>query len=191
MEKYDIPYYLARTKIDIDIYNNKLDNHAEESETLNQIRTDLTKTHGVDTVYLVSLRDTGSYDMFALVGNLLPHTKRGLDPLAPSFEPAAAAWNDAWAMPVSFSPVFQCLQGKWRDDFGATYLVQGRQVHVTLKDGRGNAIDLQECSDGSAWFAGNWYVNEDVVRRAFASNSHLPWTPMNGAAQPLIWYWVD
>eukprot|EP00435_Cladocopium_sp_Y103_P073561 s37_g44.t1 len=75
LERYTVPYFMVRTKIDLDIWNNKEDNKLEEARgwnqisrfpmvshvflmavTLKNIRDELIQ-HGVSQVYLVSSRE--------------------------------------------------------------------------------------------------------------------------------------
>mmetsp|Transcript_85199 Transcript_85199/g.260418 ORF Transcript_85199/g.260418 Transcript_85199/m.260418 type:complete len:456 (-) Transcript_85199:195-1562(-) len=189
LQSHSVPYFMVRTKVDIDVWNNSEDNGADEKTTLQQIRDDLKTNHGVSSVYLVSSRDVEMYDMPALVKELFPGLKRQMDALAPTFCPSAPAWNEAWAMPVVFSSVLTGLQGRWYDAYHAVYLVQGTQAHVTLSQGQRAIVPLTE-SQGKVWWCSRWFVSEDHVSKA-RRLAELRWSPTLQGDQPLIWWWSD
>mmetsp|Transcript_56505 Transcript_56505/g.160203 ORF Transcript_56505/g.160203 Transcript_56505/m.160203 type:complete len:454 (-) Transcript_56505:137-1498(-) len=189
LEQHKVPYYMVRTKVDIDVWNNKEDNGADQKTTIAQIREDLKSNHPEGTSYLVSSRDPESLDMPVLVMELFPSMKRQLDADAPSFVPTAPAWNGAWAMPVVFSATLQGMQGRWRDGYSANYLLQGNQVHVSLQQGQRALVPLTE-RDGRVWWCNRWFVSEEAVKTA-RRKAELRWAPTQPGDQPLIWWWAD
>lgn len=190
LERHEVPFFMVRTKVDIDIVNNKEDNGKEENVTLHQIREDLRKKHSVSSAYLISSRDPDSYDMPMLVKDLFPGVTRALDPNAKAFVPSAPSWNEPWAMPVIFSAVVTGLQGRWFDTFGATYLVHGCEVHVTLDQGRRFSLVQLGESKGCVWWCNRWYVNEKSVQKA-RRTAELCWAPASKHDPPLLWRWAD
>jgi len=188
MQQHTIPFFMVRTKVDIDAMNNREDNGQTENATVQQIRDDLSKNHGVDEAYLISSRDPESYDMPKLLKELFPGMKRGLDPNASSFVPMAPSWNEPWAMPVIFSATVAGLQGRWTDNFGATYLVQGCEVHITLSQ-RQSVVPLMEANGLVSWL-GRWWVNEQSVNKA-RRRAELCWAPSFPSDGPLMWRWAD
>merc|ERR1712107_736445 len=86
--------------------NNRKDNSADESTTLDLIKADMA-SH-IQHPYLVSCRDPGLYDMPRLLREMFPNVKQQLDASAPVFVPESA-WGDAWVMPTMYSPA---LSGK-------------------------------------------------------------------------------
>jgi len=189
MDRHKVPFYMVRTKVDIDVWNNQEDNGCDEKATLNLIRDDLTNNHAVESVFLVSSREPELYDMPQLVAELFPGMRRQMDASAPSFCPSAPAWNDAWAMPVMFSTVMAGLQGRWYDGYSAVYLVQGGQVHVTLSQGQRAIVPLTE-NNGRVWWCSRWFINEESVVKA-RRRSELRWSPTQPSDQPLVWWWSD
>jgi len=191
LAQHDVPYYMVRTKVDIDIYNNMQDNSLPEKDTLAQISEDLRNTHDVSTPYLVSLRDIESYDMPKLVQELFPSLKRILDPNAPTFCPSAPAWNEPWALPPMLGAALQGLQGRWYDAYGAYYLIQNSEAHVTLKEGQNAIVPLQETVDGTVWWCARWFLTADIVAKS-RWQKELRWMPTDVTKdRPLIWWWAD
>jgi len=188
LEKHSVPFYMVRTKVDIDALNNREDNGQPENATCEQIREDLRRNHSVPDVYLISSRDPESYDMPKLLKELFPGMNREMDPNAAAFVPMAPAWNDPWAMPVIFSAVVAGLQGRWHDNFGATYVVQGNEVHITLS-GQYSLVPLVEMN-GCVWWLGRWYVNEQSVHKA-RRRAELCWAPLAPQDVPVLWKWAD
>mmetsp|Transcript_50086 Transcript_50086/g.126243 ORF Transcript_50086/g.126243 Transcript_50086/m.126243 type:complete len:458 (+) Transcript_50086:210-1583(+) len=189
LENHKVPFYMVRTKVDIDVWNNQQDNRADEKTTLKSIRDDLLNNHGLASVFLVSSREPESYDMTHLVAELFPGMKRQMDSSAPHFCPAAPAWNDAWAMPIMFSAVMTGLQGRWYDGYSAVYLVQGGQVHVTLSQGHRALVTLTEIN-GRVWWCNRWFVDEESVRKA-RCRGELRWSPVQPSDENLVWWWSD
>eukprot|EP00928_Gymnodinium_smaydae_P096122 TRINITY_DN8425_c0_g2_i1.p1 TRINITY_DN8425_c0_g2~~TRINITY_DN8425_c0_g2_i1.p1 ORF type:complete len:460 (+),score=94.74 TRINITY_DN8425_c0_g2_i1:184-1563(+) len=191
LQEHKVPFCMVRTKVDIDVYNNLQDNGMQEQATLNQIVEDMRSTHAVERPYLVSLRDPQAYDMPALMGDLFPSQRNKLDPFAPSFCPSAPAWNEPWAMPLALSPTVAGLQGRWYDAYGAVYLVQGKEAHVTLREGQAAVVQLVEGQNESLWWTKRWYIDGKSVAKA-AYTKELRWTPKNiRHDKPLIWWWSD
>lgn len=189
-EHHNVPFFMVRTKVDIDVVNNKEDNMKEDNVTLHEIRQDLKKNHSASQVFLVSSRDPESYDMPKLLKKLFPGMTRPLDSNAKAFVPSAPSWNEPWAMPVVFSAVVAGLQGRWYDDYGTFYLVHGLQVHVSLDQGRKfSLVPLLE-NNGCAWWIGRWYVSEKSVQQA-RRKAELRWTPSSPQDVPLLWRWAD
>merc|ERR1712232_1482159 len=71
LEQHRVPYFMVRTKVDIDVWNNNLDNGVNEAGTLRQIRDDLQK-NGTDRPYLISSREVEKYDMQNLQCDAFP-----------------------------------------------------------------------------------------------------------------------
>merc|ERR1719162_1755788 len=140
LEKHQVPFFMVRTKVDIDCWNNKEDNSVEKDETLEQIRDDMKNTHGIPDPYLVSSRDPEKYDMPKLMADLFPGLKRQLDPSAPAYSPE---WGQAWAMPDAYSEVLSGIQGRWNDGYRTRYLIQGYHSHVTLREGQSAVLTLR------------------------------------------------
>eukprot|EP00428_Durinskia_dybowskii_P027582 CAMPEP_0170252788 /NCGR_PEP_ID=MMETSP0116_2-20130129/26231_1 /TAXON_ID=400756 /ORGANISM="Durinskia baltica, Strain CSIRO CS-38" /LENGTH=441 /DNA_ID=CAMNT_0010503765 /DNA_START=9 /DNA_END=1331 /DNA_ORIENTATION=- len=173
LERHSVPFFMVRTKVDIDVYNNHEDNQRDQETTLREIRQDLRSNHGVTDAYLISSRDVESYDMPRLMQDLFPGLKRQLDAAAPTFCPGAPAWNDAWAMPDALSPVLSALQGRWTDAFRAVYLVQGQQVHVTLANGQRAVVPLTQ-APGQIFWCSRWFISDDSITKARRS-AELCW----------------
>jgi len=193
LEAYSVPFFMVRSKVDIDVWNNKEDNSMAEDATARSIREDLKTQHGVENPYLVSSRDPEMYDMPRLLRDLFPGLQRQLDAHAPVFspcEPSDGAWGDAWAMPVMYSSSLSGIQGRWQDAFGATYLIHGYDSHVTLRDGQTAIVKLVENQE-SVWWVGRWYINFQSVDRARHCNGELRWTPSDLSMKPLVWWWAD
>ncbi|CAE8726526.1 unnamed protein product [Polarella glacialis] len=208
LESHCVPYYLVRTKVDQDIWNNREDNFADQPKTLQIIREDLEQKHSVKShcLYLVSSRDPEEFDMPRLMADLFPCLRKQLqqlDPLAPSFCPAGSpqalgvvtaaaappAWHDSWALPIALSVIIAGLQGRWGDSYSASYLVQNSSCHVTLSTGS-NAVVILSQQDGVVWWCSRWYINEEALLKA-RRNRELRWTPVNLQDKPLVWYWCD
>lgn len=189
LERHGVPFFMVRTKVDIDVWNNKEDNKMEEEATLAQIRDDFKSSHGVTAAYLVSSRDVEAYDMPKLVADLFPGLKRQLDAAAPAFCPSAQGWSEPWVLPPTFSPVLTALQGRWCDNYQAVYLVQGTQVHVTLQQGQRALVLLTE-SGGCVWWCNRWFVSEENVAKARRTRE-LRWSPSAGGDAALVWWWSD
>lgn len=190
LESHSVPFFMVRTKVDIDIVNNREDNLKEGNVTLEEIREDLRRNHSSPHVYLVSSRDPEQFDMPQVVKDLFPGTTRAMDPYAQAFVPTAPSWNQAWAMPVVFSAVVTGLQGRWLDDYGAVYLINGLQTHVSLEQGTKAALVPLVESQGCVVWVGRWFVNEDAVNLARRCGE-LQWIPSSPTDVPLRWKWAD
>mmetsp|Transcript_68210 Transcript_68210/g.142545 ORF Transcript_68210/g.142545 Transcript_68210/m.142545 type:complete len:459 (-) Transcript_68210:55-1431(-) len=190
LEQHKVPYFLVRTKIDIDIWNNQQDNNCKAATTMKQIRRDLNVNHGVEKVFLISARDPDGYDMPALVQELFPGLKRGLDPEAPEFNPGEkSGWEDGWSMPVMYSPTLSAMQGRWRDAYGAYYNLSNNQVHVTLSNGQRALVQLTERGSTVSW-CDRWYVNEELAKST-RLKGELRWAPSLPTDPELVWWWCD
>jgi len=189
LEKHEVVYFMVRTKVDIDSWNNKLDNNLEREQTLEQIRDDLRDAHGIKSCYLVSSRDPDAFDMPRLMKDLFPGMKRELDPNAPDYIPG---WStEAWAMPVAYSSVLSGIQGRWQDGFGTRYIIHGYGAHVTLRAGSTAVLNLRDSpSEDQVWWCDRWWINSGSVQRA-RNTSELRWSPANLAEKPLVWWWSD
>lgn len=190
LQQHNVPFLMVRTKVDIDVWNNRQDNGLEKAATLAQITEDLKSKHGVEDAYLVSSRDLEAYDMPRLVNALFPSLQRQVDPAVGFFEEADPAWNDAWMMPAMFSTVLAGLQGRWRDAFHAVYFINGTTAHVTLAQGQAAIVPLVE-ANGCIWWCSRWYVKESdvfVARRT----SQLRWFPQDPRQDvQMVWTWLD
>eukprot|EP00929_Paragymnodinium_shiwhaense_P049146 TRINITY_DN24804_c0_g1_i1.p1 TRINITY_DN24804_c0_g1~~TRINITY_DN24804_c0_g1_i1.p1 ORF type:complete len:467 (+),score=100.01 TRINITY_DN24804_c0_g1_i1:184-1584(+) len=193
LEKHVVPFFMVRTKIDIDVYNNQQDNGLTEQATVNQIREDL-RSHGVEKPYLLSLRDFEAHDFPLLMCDLFPGLRKDLDPSAPTFCPGMPSWNDAWALPPTLSMALSGLQGRWYDAYGAIYLIQGLQAHVTLREGQSAIVPLTEAADrkglSQVWWCARWYIDADCVNHA-RWNKKLKWYAKEKKDKPLVWWWSD
>lgn len=189
LEEHKVPYVMVRTKADIDVWNNWEDNQLDEKATVAQIREDICQTHGISRTFIVSSRDPDAYDFPEILNELFPGLQRRLDPSAPSFCPEAKGWGDAWAMPVAYSATLAGMQGRWRDAYGAVYLVQGQQAHVTLANGRSAVVALTEDGD-CVWWVSRWWINSSSIQRARKS-LELRWAPKDIREKPLVWRWYD
>jgi len=188
LEKHKVPFFMVRSKVDIDCWNNKEDNSVEKDETLEQIRDDMKNTHGIPNPYLVSSRDPEAYDMPKLMADLFPGLKRQLDPSAPEYNPE---WGQAWAMPDAYSEVLSGIQGRWNDGYCTRYLIQGCVSHVTLREGQSAVLTLRDSqSDSRVWWCDRWWIDKGSVARARRS-LELRWHPANLQDKPLIWWWSD
>lgn len=189
LKQYEIPYFLVRTKVDIDVWNNNEDNGFDERQTLMLIVDDFRLNHKVENPYLVSSRQPALYDMYRLTQDIFPVQSRQLDASAPSFCPGVPAWSEPWAMPVAYSPTLAALQGLWSDHYGNSYLIQGSQVHVTRSDGFSAVVDLVDSAQGVFW-SGRWWVNSGSISRSRCSTKVL-WTPVTLTDKPFVLCWVN
>lgn len=191
LERHEVPFFMVRTKVDIDIWNNREDNNAKEAETLKQIREDVLQKAGLKQVFLVSARDPESWDMPALLREIFPGLKRQLQADAPEFcpEKPASPWNDAWAMPPMYSATLAGLQGRWQDEYQAVYFIQGNTAHVTLNNGRCATVPLTQ-GQGTVHWVGRWYVLEDDILKA-TQGGELRWRSENVNEKQLKWSWLE
>eukprot|EP00419_Tripos_fusus_P079720 CAMPEP_0172934562 /NCGR_PEP_ID=MMETSP1075-20121228/221075_1 /TAXON_ID=2916 /ORGANISM="Ceratium fusus, Strain PA161109" /LENGTH=536 /DNA_ID=CAMNT_0013795917 /DNA_START=101 /DNA_END=1713 /DNA_ORIENTATION=+ len=209
---YDMP---RRTKVDIDCWNNLTDNGMDEAATVAAILEDLKQNHNVENPYLISNRDDKAYDMPRLLQDLFPGLQRRLDPMAPAFQPGAGVWGESWVLPEALPNAVAGMQGRWRDhfgavyliqgvhahvtlldgdqlswnflSFGAVYLIQGVHVHVTLMDGRSATVLLFQSNGKVSWY-NNWVIDEAQMRKA-AMTEELRWAPVIPGNPPLVWWW--
>jgi GTP-binding protein EngB required for normal cell division len=189
LEKHKVPFFMIRTKVDIDAWNNKEDNGVEKEDTLREIREDMKQAHGIVSPYLVSSRDPEAFDMPKLMQDLFPGLRRELDPSAPAFVPGWS--NSAWAMPEAYSVALSGIQGRWADDFGSRYIIQGRNTHVTLREGQHATLILRDNQvDQRVWWCDRWWIDSSSLARARRSGE-LRWSPANIADKPLVWYWSE
>jgi len=191
LERHSVPFYMVRTKVDIDVWNNREDNNANEAETLKQIREDVLQKAGLKQVFLVSARDPENWDMPLLLKEIFPGLKRQMQADAPTFCPGqpASPWNDAWAMPPMYSAALAGLQGRWQDEFQAVYFIQGNTAHVTLNNGRCATVPLTQ-GQGTVHWVSRWYVLEDDILKA-TQGGELRWRPQNVNDKPLKWWWLE
>jgi len=185
LKTHNVPYCMVRTKVDIDIWNNEKDNNLTQAETLAQIRTDLL-TNNVDKPHLVSLRDTSAYDFPQLMLDVFPCLQQAHQETWGNS--LGAGWDDNWAVPmVHSSRVISGIQGRWSDNMGTTYHVQGLEVHVSMQDGRAGTLTLTEMDDGSVQFQGRWRIDESSVQRIVTGE--LRWAPLTlQLGKPIVWY---
>lgn len=191
LERHEVPFYMVRTKVDIDIWNNREDNNANEADTLKQIREDVLQKAGLKQVFLVSARDPENWDMPLLLKEIFPGLKRQMQADAPAFCPGqpASPWNDAWAMPPMYSATLAGLQGRWQDEYQAVYFIQGNTAHVTLNNGRCATVPLDQ-GQGTVHWVGRWYVLEDDILKA-TQGGELRWRPQNVNDKALKWWWLE
>uniref|UniRef100_A0A7S4SZ33 IRG-type G domain-containing protein n=1 Tax=Alexandrium monilatum TaxID=311494 RepID=A0A7S4SZ33_9DINO len=188
--KHHVPFLMVRTKVDIDVWNNHQDNGMAPDMTLRQIRNEFRALHGVEDLYLVSARDPELYDMPRLRFDAFPGLKSHLDTESLVFSPhGQGGWSSAWALPSAHSELLAGIQGYWRDlQDGTRYIVDGRQAHVTLLDGRAAVVCLQE-RDAEVWWCKRWSINMESVAKARCSGV-LRWTPADLKLRPLVWRWT-
>lgn len=184
LEEHAVPFFMVRTKVDLDVWNNRKDNSADESTTLDLIKADMA-SH-IQHPYLVSCRDPGLYDMPRLLREMFPNVKQQLDASAPVFVPESA-WGDAWVMPTMYSPALAGIQGRWYDSWGTVYFIQGAEAHVAIS-GKSAVVPLTE-SRGCVWWINKWSVNEESVAK-IRLTSEVRWQPTNSKEQPLVWWWA-
>mmetsp|Transcript_31160 Transcript_31160/g.61192 ORF Transcript_31160/g.61192 Transcript_31160/m.61192 type:complete len:455 (+) Transcript_31160:62-1426(+) len=189
LQQHGVPFFMVRTKVDIDCWNNLTDNGMDEAATVAAILHDFKQNHSVENPYLISNRDEKAYGMPRLMQDLFPGLQRRLDPMAPAFQPGAGVWGESWVLPEILPEVLAGLQGRWRDDYGAVYLIQGACAHVTLMDGRSAIIQLVEMNGQVSW-CNHWVVNEAQVRQAMMKGE-LRWAPVAPGSQPIVWWWYD
>lgn len=183
LQAYNVPYFMVRTKIDIDVWNNQQDNRLAQDATVKVIREDLIE-RGIARPYLVSARDLDQYDFQTLLKDAFPGIRRQLDSNAVAFVPGG--WNDAWSLPVVYSPTVSGLQGRWRGHDGTRYTVQGLQVHVSTYCGCAEVL-LAEDAEGRVWWMSGWWINLEGVIQAQKTNE-LRWSPYNLHHRPMIWW---
>mmetsp|Transcript_7355 Transcript_7355/g.16069 ORF Transcript_7355/g.16069 Transcript_7355/m.16069 type:complete len:460 (-) Transcript_7355:36-1415(-) len=191
LEEYKIPFFMVRTKVDIDIINNKEDNDLAEEATLEQIRRDLQEKHAVSNPYLVSSRDHRIYDFPRLVKDVFPGEQLRLDPNAATFVPSGQdlQWEEPWALPCVYSVPLAGLQGRWQDEYSSQYMIQGSQVHVVYH-GQYCILPLRETPTSVVWHDGRWQVDAQSITQARKS-MRLTWKPIPPQKQPLVWWWLD
>lgn len=192
LEEHRVPYFMVRTKIDLDVWNNSEDNGLAEEATLKQIRDDLRSNHSVESPYLVSSRYPKLYDLPKLKCDAFPGLQNVMDANAPSFAPGEnGGWGDAWALPNALSPALSGIQGQWTDSgySNTFYHIEGTQAHVTLHDGRTAIVGLVETDDKVIW-CNRWHVTIESVDRARKS-CELRWTPTDLKDKPLVWRWIS
>lgn len=192
LEQHDVPFLMVRTKVDIDVWNNLLDNEVSHEMTLTSVREDLQQQQGMQhsRSYLVSSRDPEEYDMPLLLREAFPGLSQALDANAPVFEPGeSSGWGDAWSIPANCSPILAGIQGQWCDGHdGALYIVEGNEVHVTLQNGPAAVVNLTEDVRG-IWFNYRWCIDMASVGKA-RETSELRWAPNDLRQKPLVWRWA-
>lgn len=97
------------------------------------------------------------------------------------------AQSPAPAHPKQQPEVVAGLRGRWRDEFGAVYLIQGASVHVILCDGRSAIIELAHSNDQVSW-CHHWIVNKVQVCEA-KMKGEIRWASVNPTKPPLVWWW--
>lgn len=176
LEEHSVPYFMVRTKADIDVWNNAEDNRLDEQATLAHIRKDL-ESRGAPNSYLVSSREPRKYDMTRLLYDVFPSAKS----LSESWE------GDAWALPDAHSALVSSVQGRWTNS-KTTYLINGLNVHVTRNDGSCAVAEIVE-SDGFLCWAKHWRVGESEVAAAWRTGK-LYWRSVQNKPN-IVWRWQD
>jgi len=189
LQQHGVPFFMVRTKVDIDCWNNQTDNAMDEGATVAAILEDLKQNHNVENPYLISSRDDKAYDIPRLLQDLFPGVQRRLDPMAPAFQPGAGVWGENWILPEVLPEVVAGIQGRWCDHYGAFYLIQGDCAHVTLKDGRTAVVELLQTNGRVSW-CNHWIIDEEQVRKAI-TKGELRWAPVAQGKAPLVWWWCD
>mmetsp|Transcript_99990 Transcript_99990/g.173489 ORF Transcript_99990/g.173489 Transcript_99990/m.173489 type:complete len:450 (+) Transcript_99990:49-1398(+) len=190
LQAHRVPHFLVRSKADIDVWNNQLDNKMDEEATIRQIRDDMLEVHGAEHLYIVSSRDPEKYDMQSLLWDAFPGLRRQLNSNAPIFTPGqdSPAWGDAWALPEAHSPVLSAIQGHWQDmKADLMYIVEGDEVHITDNKHQSAVVPLVE--DGRlVWFCDKWYIDMTAVVKA-RQTAELRWAPSDLKNKPRVWCW--
>jgi len=183
LQTHQVPFFMVRTKIDIDVWNNQEDNGCDAKQTIKHIRSDI-RAHcpGVEP-YLVSLRDITQHDFPKLLSDIFPCLQEEKSNIH-------AAWDDPWSMPAVHSGTVTSIQGRWHD--GSTkYCVQGLEVHVLRQNGASGTFTLTEGEAGKVWWSGRWWIDEQAARRA-RTTSQLRWVPANvHTTKPFVWHFSD
>jgi len=187
LDQFGVPYVLVRTKVDIDVWNNKEDNGANEQQTLAQITQDLHITCGVQRPFLVSLRDTNAHDFNQLRLEVFPclATPVIICPFGPG-------WEDSWALPQVYSQMVSALQGRWSDPQGNLFYVHGMEVYIKIHtDAEAFGANLSETPENVVWLL-HWWINAESVRRGRPCGE-VRWSPVNlkPGVKPLVWKWLD
>lgn len=182
LQAHGVPHCMVRTKADMDVWNNQLDNGSSPAQTVAEIVEDL-KNYGVPQPFVVSLRDTNSYDFAALLSEVLPWLRPKLFGAS-----LGEGWDDAWAMPSVLSQVSSSIQGQWCDIQGTTYYVQGLDVHVQRSSGRSGVVNLSESDDGKVWWLDRLSIDAGAISHSLYS-SELHWKTkwIGSALKPMIW----
>jgi len=193
MRECSVPTLMVRTKVDVDVENNKQDNGASQGTTLRQIREELRLRNGLADLYLVSSRDPELYDMHKLRREAFPGAKSSSDgePPPPSPREQPDGWPGARAAALRAAPseLLARIQGQWTDRQDRThYVVDGSQTYVTLKDGRTAVVELTE-HNNRVWWCKHWCIGGDSVAKA-RRYGELRWTPVDLGLQPLVWRWM-
>mmetsp|Transcript_142558 Transcript_142558/g.443348 ORF Transcript_142558/g.443348 Transcript_142558/m.443348 type:complete len:263 (+) Transcript_142558:382-1170(+) len=182
-----VPQCMVRTKVDIDVWNNRHDNSVEEESSIREIRRDLRENHGVGDAFLVSLRDTGAYDFPRLLSAVFPRLGALRDGSS-----EVQDWDSAWAIPEIHSEIVSSIQGRWKDKQGTLYIVQGLQVHVTAAKGGASkcaAATLSE-ADGRVYWLHRWALDAVAVARS-RRRGELQWAACEDSLQDMVWKWHD
>lgn len=183
LRRFSVPHVLVRTKVDIDVWNNKADNDVEESRTLSVIAEDITKSSGEAPAYLVSLRDTGAYDFPTLLADVFPCLARSKG------EQLGGEWDDAWSLPIALPRTLSLIQGRWRDN-SCDYYISGTQVHVS-RDNASALVTIEEDPQGNIWWNQGWWINLASAGQA-KTTGQLRWSPIDlNLFKPLVWNWMD
>lgn len=187
LEAHGVPFRMVRTKVDIDVWNNQADNGLSPEMTLKQIRAEFKHQHGLQDLYLVSSREPELYDMQKLRFDAFPGLHCHLDKEGMYFSPG---WGGGWALPTAHSELLVSIQGHWRDrGDGSHYIVDGSQVHVTLRDGRAAVVPLME-AEGKIYWCQHWSIGKDAMAKTRRS-CELRWAPSDLRLQPLVWKWLS
>lgn len=185
LDTYNVPYFMVRTKIDIDIWNNEKDNKRNPAHTLSEIREDLA-SRGISKPYLVSCRDETLHDFPMLLKDAFDGVRRSLDSNAAPFVPGTK-WDDAWTLTTSYSEVISGLQGRWSGPDRAAVLVQGHKAHISHPIQGCAEIELEERPDGKVWWMSRWWVDSESIVKSRQSQE-LRWCPVALTFKPMVWF---
>jgi small GTP-binding protein len=202
LTKHQVPFFMVRTKIDLEVWNNQEDNKLSGEKTVQSIRDDMLKVHGVEHPYLVSARSFDKYDMPALSRDAFPGLRKVLDANAPVFEPGSG-WGDSsgWAVLDQHTETISGIQGHWEDYSGGhmhggyTYIVDGSDVHVTAPDGLAAVVKLETDAkvEDCVWWSGSgperWYIDREAERNARSHPFQLRWSLSAVRGTPRVWVW--
>uniref|UniRef100_A0A7S4WC96 IRG-type G domain-containing protein n=1 Tax=Alexandrium monilatum TaxID=311494 RepID=A0A7S4WC96_9DINO len=182
-----VPHCMVRTKVDIDVWNNRHDNGVVEEISIREMRYDMRENHGIDDAFLVSLRDTGAHDFPRLLSSVFPCLGALRDGSS-----EVQGWDSAWAILEVHSELISAIQGRWKDKQGTMYIVQGLQVHVTAAAGgtSQSATAILSEVDSRVYWLGRWTVNAEAVARS-RRKGELRWAACEDKLRDMVWKWHD
>jgi len=183
LDEHKVPYFMVRTKADIDVWNNREDNGVATADTLRIIFEDLCRQCH-HRPYIVSLRDPTWHDFPQLLKDAFPGLSRAQ--LATSL---GGGWDDPWVMPAVLSPLVAGIQGRWASKGLYIYYVSGLEVHVTeVHTGKMALARLIDSGD-KLHMQGGWFLDAVAVRRAGVTGKLCWWN--HNCKEDVVWRWMD